>query len=324
MNPQRDTADMAPPLIDPVPSGAARPLWSVMIPTFNCAEYLRQTLESVLAEDPGTDLMQIEVVDDCSTKDDPEAVVREIGKGRIAFYRKPQNEGAIANFNSCIQRSRGNLVHILHGDDFVCPGFYTKVAEVARQFGQVSLIASRSFYVDEESVITGVSERSRALELPSTDAAVFFYGNPLRTPGVVVRRAFYEAAGGFIPALIHTADCEMWARAVSQAGGVVITDPLVCYRVFAQNDTGRLVRTGENLRDLLRMGRCFERRFEGFDYELLKRTVADAARTQADNFRANGDAAAYRANIGLWNDLATPKMKLRRRGGQILKVARVR
>ncbi len=66
-----------------------------MIPTFNCAKYLRQTLESVLRQDPGPEEMQIEVIDDCSAQDDPEAIVREIGKGRVAFYRKPKNEGAI-------------------------------------------------------------------------------------------------------------------------------------------------------------------------------------------------------------------------------------
>jgi cellulose synthase/poly-beta-1,6-N-acetylglucosamine synthase-like glycosyltransferase len=38
--------------IPPVPEGASRPLWSVMIPTYNCANYLRETLTSVLAQDP--------------------------------------------------------------------------------------------------------------------------------------------------------------------------------------------------------------------------------------------------------------------------------
>jgi glycosyltransferase involved in cell wall biosynthesis len=46
-----------------------RPLWSVMIPTFRCARFLRRTLDSVLSQDPGQDVMQIEVVDDCSNND---------------------------------------------------------------------------------------------------------------------------------------------------------------------------------------------------------------------------------------------------------------
>src|SRR5688572_27849490 len=77
--------------IPPVPDGVARPFWSVMIPTYHCARFLRQTLESVLIQDPGPVWMQIEVVDDGSILDDPGAVVAEVGQGRVHFYRQAQN-----------------------------------------------------------------------------------------------------------------------------------------------------------------------------------------------------------------------------------------
>ncbi len=79
-----------------------RPLWSVMIPTYNCANYLRETLASVLAQDLGPDFMQIMVVDDHSLKDDPEAVVRKIGNGRVEFYRQETNVGHVKNFQTCL------------------------------------------------------------------------------------------------------------------------------------------------------------------------------------------------------------------------------
>src|SRR5262245_31425455 len=106
--------------------GSPRPLWSVMIPKFNCARFLRQTLESVLCQDPGPEVMEIEVVDDCSTKDDPEQVVRDVGRGRVKFYRQKQNVGHTRNFETCLQRTSGQLVHLLHGDDAVIRGFYQK------------------------------------------------------------------------------------------------------------------------------------------------------------------------------------------------------
>src|SRR5687768_11687461 len=90
------------PTVAPITDGLPRPFWSVMIPTHDCAEYLRRTLASVLAQAPAAAEMQIEVVDDCSTRDDPEAVVSAVGGGRVTFHRHPQNAGAIANFNSCL------------------------------------------------------------------------------------------------------------------------------------------------------------------------------------------------------------------------------
>jgi len=57
-----------PPAINRAAADAgARPFWSVMIPTYNPrADYLEETLHSVLQQNPGPKQMQIEVVDDCS------------------------------------------------------------------------------------------------------------------------------------------------------------------------------------------------------------------------------------------------------------------
>ena len=59
--------------------------------------------------------MQIEVVDDHSTADDPEEG-RAARRGRVAFHRQPENVGVVGNLNTCLN-GRAASSHLLHGDD---------------------------------------------------------------------------------------------------------------------------------------------------------------------------------------------------------------
>ena len=188
-----------------------------MIPTFNNTRYLRQTLESVLAQDPGPDDMQIEVVDNCSTDHDIEEVVRGIAGRRVAVSRNGENLGAIGNFNRCIERSRGHLIHILHSDDFVSPNFYSELGRLASSHYDCAFYANRAFFVDEDGIIIGVSPRPTWMEEPTRDVKEMLRTQYFQCPGVVVRRAFYERFGGFAPELVYCADWEMWVRAVASA-----------------------------------------------------------------------------------------------------------
>ncbi len=236
------------PQIAPVREGVDRPFWSVIIPTYNCANYLAQTLESVLSQDSGAEHMQIEVIDDCSTKDDPEAVVREVGKGRVSFYRQPQNVGAIRNFNTCIQRSVGQFVHILHGDDFVAPDFYSSYAELLQSHPDATLIISPSISIDENNQHIHIES-----PLPNIDGVIIDFAkilavrNPIHTPTAVVPRKVYEQIGGFYLPLSHTADWEMFFRAGLYGKAVTLDRQVAYYRVHSGSDTSRLALTGKNI-----------------------------------------------------------------------------
>lgn len=296
--------------IGPVPLQTERPLWSVMIPTFNCARYLRQTLESVLSQDLGPDKMQIEVVDDASTLDDPQAVVEEFGRGRVSFFRKPSNEGATKNFNTCIERSKGLLIHILHGDDLVAPGYYQKVTQLAKLHPELGLYAARCFFIDEDTVITGVTPRITELEKPGRGVSSFFYLTPIQFAGITVRRSCYESLGGFRLDLVHAADCEMWARIVAAFGGVILSDVLGFYRLFTTNDTGRLLKTGDNVRDVCRLNQIFSANYPEFSTELARARASKMAWRQYDRFRLLGEQRAAAANHLLWVQLTPFRKRL--------------
>ena len=251
--------------------------------------------------------MQIEVVDDCSTKDNPEAVVRELSPaGRVAFFRQPRNRGANTNFNTCLERSRGELVHLLHGDDLVLPGFFDKVGNCFAANWNVSIVATRSLIIDSRGQIDAISARYPDLLKPTRDPCCLLQANGIATPGVVVKRSAYERRGGFRTDLVHTADWEMWLRLITLEGGMQLHEPLAQYRMHSSNDTSRLAQSAENLRDYLRLGEYASHLSPQFDITRWRLGVAHLARDQAFRFVHNSppNPEAAAANRALWRELA--------------------
>jgi glycosyltransferase involved in cell wall biosynthesis len=230
-----------------LPDAGLGPMWSVMIPTYNCAGYLRETLESVLQQDPGVAYMQIEVVDDCSSKDDPEQVVKEVGKGRVSFYRQPQNVGHVRNFNTCIKRASGKLVHILHGDDRVRPGFYLKMETLFRQYPLMGAAYCRFITMFEDGQWESVSKIEEAISGLLSNSLIRLAENQIvQPPAMVVRREVYEQLGGYDQRLKYGEDWEMWVRIAANYPVGYETEPLAEYREHTNSLSSILIRTAED------------------------------------------------------------------------------
>jgi GT2 family glycosyltransferase len=249
------------PVIPPVPAGAERPFWSVMIPTYNRTRYLERTLLSVLAEDPGPERMQIEVVDNGSATDDAETLVRRVGGGRVAFHRQPRNLLLHENWNDCVTRARGRWVHLLHDDDAVLPGFYERYEALISRHPAATLVTAPSVHIDEADQRIGADA-----PLVRSDGPVEGFErmmatqNPIKTPSVVIARAAYEKAGGFSDRLSHTADWEMFFRAGTAGAALAAVEPSCLYRLHAGSDTSRVLMDGRNVREIVAaIDMCFAR-----------------------------------------------------------------
>jgi glycosyltransferase involved in cell wall biosynthesis len=301
-----------PPEIEAVSELGDRPFWSVMIPVFNCAHLLEQSLKSVLAQDPGPKRMQIEVIDDCSTKDDPAKVVEEVGRGRVSFYRQPQNGGAVNNFNTCIRRSRGRLVHILHGDDWIEPGFYSEIEKLHLEFPRASIYATRSFMTDEQGTILRVTPMIAQQVADTQRERLFNVATPLQTASVVIPRAVYEEIGGFMPDLVHTADIEMWWRATRHGGIALSRRVLANYRIFDGNDTGRLARQAKNLEDLAKLIILLSGRSASFPAKYCWHMLYLKAYDQEAMFTAAGQREAALRNRDFRRSIETPALAAKR------------
>src|SRR4026207_2279482 len=103
LRPRPLPSSLKPPAIRALPADGSRPFWSVMIPTYNPrADYLEETLRSILQQEPGPAEMQIEVVDDCSEENTASEITRRAGAGRVTFHRESENRGLANSWNRCI------------------------------------------------------------------------------------------------------------------------------------------------------------------------------------------------------------------------------
>jgi glycosyltransferase involved in cell wall biosynthesis len=236
-------SEFAPPVV----KEADRPFWSVMIPTYNREkDYLAQTLESVLTQDPGLEYMQIEVIDNCSTEGNPEALVKAIGKGRVNFYRQHKNVGAVQNANTCVSRSIGKWVHILHDDDIVLPGFYTKYEDLIKRFPDATLLTGPVNYIDENNSIIGSSDlltlEDGIDENFLTSQALI---NRIQDPSVVIPRAVYEKIGGYDEAYFPWENWNLHFRAAAHGKAVCTITPYANYRMHENADMHNFIVNGE-------------------------------------------------------------------------------
>ena len=91
-------------------------LVSVIMPTYNCAKYIAQSLDSVIAQTI-TD-WEVQIVDDCSTDNTADVLKPYLEKyPNIHYYVLPQNGGPAVARTEAIKRSTGKYVAFLDSDD---------------------------------------------------------------------------------------------------------------------------------------------------------------------------------------------------------------
>lgn len=221
-----------------------------MIPVYNCARYLPGALESVLLQDPGESRMQIEVVDDASTDADVESIVRAVGGGRIGYFRQAANVGSVRNFNTCLERSRGHLVHILHGDDRLRAGFFTRMEELFALYPSIGAAFCRYAYIDEEGTTRCYQEAEMdEMGVPADWLVRLCERQRIQYVALVAKREAYEKLGGFY-GVEYGEDWEMWVRIAAHYLVGYTPEVLAEYRKHYASVSGRSFATGENMRSL--------------------------------------------------------------------------
>src|ERR1041385_8837544 len=124
------------------------PFFSVVIPTYNRADFIDKTLRSVLAQTYAH--REIIVVDNCSTDNTAELLARA---GQIRFIRHERNYERSRSRNTGMEAARGDFLTLLDSDDLMYPTCLEDAATFALDNPTVKLFQSLAEVVDESGEV---------------------------------------------------------------------------------------------------------------------------------------------------------------------------
>lgn len=93
-------------------------LVSIIMPSYNTAPYIKETIQSVL--DQIYTNWELIIVDDCST-DNTEEVLATIDDSRIRYFKNEKNSGAAVSRNKALREAKGQWIAFLDSDDLWMP-----------------------------------------------------------------------------------------------------------------------------------------------------------------------------------------------------------
>jgi glycosyltransferase involved in cell wall biosynthesis len=271
------------------------PLVSVIVPTYNCADFVATAVQSVLNQTERD--FEVIVVDDGSTDDTDTALARFGDAIRVV---RRANTGVAAARNAGLALARGDWIAFLDADDYWVPTRLSTQLTALRGFPKAGFAFSDFDVIDASGTQlrpSGIRWKYRSVRDPraaawqgifqeshdfeSGDASecttaycgdvyrALFLGNFVNTSSVLVRRRLISETSGFDTSLETEEDYDCWLRLARGTPFVFVDAPLVAFRVRANQLT-----TSSQLERIVRNALNVVKRASGTGYrELSKKDV---------------------------------------------------
>jgi glycosyltransferase involved in cell wall biosynthesis len=222
---------------------SAASLVSILVPSFNGAPWLREALDSLLAQTYPN--IEIILLDDAST-DDTSSIAAEY-EGRIHFIRQPKNLGIYDNVNVGIAEAKGELIATYHADDIYLPTIVQEQVAYLQAHPEVGAVFASDILVDASGREYGRVKLpkevrgDRPLPYPVVLSTLLSYKNNfLVCPTAMVRASVHRDVGVYAQDKYrNTSDLEMWLRIARRYPIAVLESHLMKYRHFHGNSSQR-------------------------------------------------------------------------------------
>jgi glycosyltransferase involved in cell wall biosynthesis len=199
---------------------------SVVIPLYESAPFIRETLDSVAAQTLAPH--EVIVVDDGST--DGGGDVARAHRLRPKVIRQ-ENRGPARARNTAIRASTGDLVAFLDADDLWLPEKLARQARALEEHADVGMVFCHACRFEDDEWGRRYASRTPTTKLRSLRG--FLLANQAQNLTVVIRRSVFDDVGPIDerPELVGTEDYHYWLRVLARHRALYLRETLAAYRV---------------------------------------------------------------------------------------------
>ena len=204
------------------------PRVSIVIPVYNGSNFLREAIDSALAQTYGN--IEVIVINDGSTDDGLTEEIAVSYGDKLRYFRK-ENGGVASALNLGIREMTGEYFSWLSHDDVYCPDKVADQVEWLRQHGLKPEVILYSDYdlIDSVSRVTGQTQ-VRHLD-PQEFLSYLVMEHPVNGCTTLVPKMCFEKVGMFDERLKTTQDYDLWLRMAWHYAFVHIPRPLIQSRI---------------------------------------------------------------------------------------------
>lgn len=205
----------------------SQPLVTIITPTYNRANYIAETMESVLGQKYQN--LEYIVLDDGSV-DDTSSILKTY-ESRIIWERHA-NMGEANTVNKGFRMSHGDIIGIVNSDDPLLPNAIEKIVEFMRLHPDVGVVYPDWNVIDANG---GVIQQVRAADYGYIDMLRWYRCLP--GPGTFFRKNIVDALQGRDPQFKYVSDFDFWLRAGLITPFARLPQTLATFRVHPASTT---------------------------------------------------------------------------------------
>lgn len=221
------------------------PHFSVIIPLYNKAPYVRKTVESVLGQTLGD--YELIIIDNGSN-DGSSEIVAGFTDPRIQIIRLEENVGVSNARNKGVEISSAPNITFLDADDWWEPTFLEEMAGLIERHPNAGIYGTSYWMVKNSKkrlAPIGVDDGFTEGEINYCTVYAKTLCMPLTSISVAIPRAVFDETGGFKPHLKLGEDFDLWIRIALKHKVVLLNKPLSNYN----QDVDTTYRGTHHLRD---------------------------------------------------------------------------